>query len=80
MDHPYAKILMIWGTDKDHAAELTESYLRGEMLSPRELQALALMPAGDVFKLTTRWFGTTLAPVARAHLVVALKTSKSLIS
>jgi len=41
---------------------------------------LALLPIGDVFKLTIRWFGTTLAPVARAHLVVALKTNRDLIS
>jgi hypothetical protein len=80
LDHPYAQVLMSWGTGKDHAAALTEMYLGGEMLTPRELQALALLPVGDVFKLTVRWFGTMMAPVARAHLVVSLKTNRDLIS
>jgi hypothetical protein len=81
MNHPFAQILIDWGTNKNHAAELTEMYIGShEILTPRELQALALLPIGDVFKLTIRWFGTTLAPVARAHLVVALKTNRDLIS
>lgn len=77
--HPYATILMTWGQDKDHAQCLTNEYLETRRtLSARELQVLVLLDVGDVFKVLTRWYGTQLAPVARAHLVHAIKTDRSL--
>ncbi len=80
-DHPYAVILRNWGrTDKDQANWLVHAYLDSKrMLTQRELEVLVLLDLGNVLKLLTRWYGTQLAPVARAHLVHEIKTNRNLI-
>ena len=80
-DHPYAVILRSWGhDDKDTANRNVHIYLDSKkMLTQRELEALALLDLGNVMKLLTRWFGTQLAPVARAHLVHEIKTNRRLV-
>lgn len=80
-DHPYATVLRTWGhVTKDEANTLVRIYLdSGRVLTQRELEALVLLDVGSVMKLLTRWYGTLIAPAARAHLVHEIKTNRRLV-
>lgn len=79
-DHPFVVVMRTWGFDDERSYGLVAAYLASHRtLSQRELEVLVLLDTGDVFKILTRWFGSELAVVARAHLVDAIKTNKLLL-